>query len=78
MSRHKGVILQDRILLLLGKTLGERIHFLLETFGIPNVSDLCVPSILGLPIGRGQLLPDSLGGLALHFVDEPLDIVWHF
>ena len=61
MSRHKGVILQDRILLLLGKALGERIHFLLELFGILNLSDLCIPSILGLAIGRGQLLPGSLG-----------------
>jgi len=78
MSRHKGVILQDRILLLLGKALGERIHFLLELFGVPNFSDLCVPSILGLAIGRGQLLPGGLGGLALHFLDEPLDIGWHF
>src|SRR5437773_8701806 len=53
------------ILLLLGKALGERIHFLLELFGVANVSDLCIPSILGLALGGGQLLPDGLGGFAL-------------
>jgi len=43
--------LQDRALLLFGKALGEGIHLRLKLFWVLDLSDLCLPSILGLAFG---------------------------
>src|SRR5439155_3934059 len=71
-------ILQDRTLLHFGKALCERIHFRLELLSVINLADLCIPSILGLAVGRSELLPDCLGRLGLHLVNELLYGFGHF
>ena len=51
MRRYERVILQDRTLLLFGKALCECIHFHLKLFWVLDLSDLGLPSIVGLAFG---------------------------
>lgn len=65
------------VLLFVREALRERVHLVLQEVGVFDKPDLRVPGILCFAARRAQLLPGSLRGVALHFVDVLLDVVGH-